>query len=169
MSRSSNSPRPPRVDLFNLQSERRVAGGAKALARRIRTSIEFLPARGNPLPPRVEISLVTAAEIARVHGEFMDDPTPTDVITFDHGDILVCPLVAEEQGRDHGRTMEEELLLYGIHGLLHIQGWSDLTPKKRAAMHKEQERVFQAVLASEKKAAGKAKKAPKKPAKKKSR
>jgi len=150
MSRSSNSPRPTaEVELFNLQSERRIkAGGAKALARRIQTSIEFLPEGGTPLPARIEISLVSAAEIGRVHGEFLDDPTPTDVITFDHGEILICPAVAEAQGREHDRTMEEELLLYGIHGLLHLQGWSDLTPRKRAAMHREQERVFAATQAA---------------------
>ncbi|SDU19975.1 probable rRNA maturation factor [Verrucomicrobium sp. GAS474] len=131
-----------------------MAGGTKALARRIQTSIEFLPSgpKLTPLPPRIEISLVSAAEIGRIHGEFLDDPTPTDVITFDHGEILICPLVAEAQGKDHGRTMEEELLLYGIHGLLHIQGWSDLTPKKRTLMHAEQERVFAATVKREKKA-----------------
>ena len=37
----------------------------------------------------IEVSLVSDEDIARVHGEFMDDPTPTDVITFQHGEILV--------------------------------------------------------------------------------
>mgnify|MGYP000738786712 CR=1 FL=1 len=37
----------------------------------------------------VEITFVDDAEIARVHGEFLDDPTPTDVITFHHGEILI--------------------------------------------------------------------------------
>ena len=135
-------------------------GAVKALRRRIQTSIEFLPPGGSPLPPLVEISLVSAKEIGRIHAEFLDDPTPTDVITFDHGEILICPAVAKEQGKEHDRTMEEELLLYGIHGLLHIQGWSDLTPKKRTAMHAEQERVFAETLAAEKKGKPKAKAKP---------
>jgi len=37
----------------------------------------------------LEVSLVSEDEIARIHGEFLDDPTPTDVITFDHGELII--------------------------------------------------------------------------------
>ena len=37
----------------------------------------------------VEISIIDDKQIAKVHGEFMNDPSPTDVITFDYGEILV--------------------------------------------------------------------------------
>jgi probable rRNA maturation factor len=124
----------------------------RTLARRLRSAARFLSPGENPLPAYVEFSLVSAEAIGEVHAEFLDDPTPTDVITFDHGEILLCPAVARAQGRAHGRSEAEELLLYGIHGLLHIQGWSDLTPKKRAAMHAEQERIWRRTTRAEKKA-----------------
>jgi len=135
----------------------------RKLARRLRRSLAFLPtgvpktrakAKGQSklkteLPPAIEISLVSAEAIGQVHAEFLDDPSPTDVITFDHGEILVCPAVAREQGKAYRRTLEEEVLLYGIHGLLHLLGWSDLTPVKRASMAREQERIWRRVLALE--------------------
>ncbi len=128
----------------------------------MRQSLAFLPT-GAPktkikgqtrlkteLPSAIEISLVSAETIGQVHAEFLDDPSPTDVITFDHGEILVCPAVAREQGQAYRRSVEEEVLLYGIHGLLHLLGWSDLTPVKQASMAREQERIWRRVLALEK-------------------
>ena len=51
--------------------------------------------KGLVLPPEVEITLLGEAAIAKVHGEFLEDPTPTDVITFEHGEILIgVPIAA---------------------------------------------------------------------------
>ncbi len=120
-----------------------------SLARRLRSSLDLIPpapyGRRRPLPEYVEVSLLSAAEIGRVHGEFLGDPSPTDVITFDHGEILVCPEVARDQGREYGRTLAEEVLLYGIHGLLNLRGWSDKTPAKRKEMAAAQEKVWRRV------------------------
>jgi probable rRNA maturation factor len=122
-----------------------------SLARRLRSSIDLIPVapygKQRPVPAYVEISLLSSEEIGRVHGEFLDDPTPTDVITFDHGEILVCPDVAKEQGAGYGRTLNEEVLLYGIHGLLHLRGWSDKTLAKRREMATAQEKVWRRVRA----------------------
>ncbi len=142
----------PRLEVFNLQGACRL--GIASLARRLRSSVEFLPPPlkgGNPLPVRIEFSLLTLQAIGEVHAQFLDDPEPTDVITFDHGEILICPAVALAQGKAYRRALDEEVLLYGIHGLLHLLGWSDKTPKKQAAMAQEQERVWRRVLAREKK------------------
>lgn len=120
-----------------------------SLVRRLRSSLDRIPpapyGRPRPLPDHVEVSLLSSAEIGRVHGEFLDDPTPTDVITFDHGEILVCPEVAREQGARYGRTLNEEVLLYGIHGLLHLRGWSDKTSAKQKEMAAAQEKVWRRV------------------------
>ena len=94
----------------------------------------------------VEISLVTDEVIAWVHGEFMDDPTPTDVITFHHGEILVSVDTARRQAPFHGNSVAEETLLYIIHGLLHLNGHTDLEEPDRTVMHLEQETVLRRVL-----------------------
>lgn len=90
----------------------------------------------------IEISLVSDETIAQVHGEFMDDPDPTDVITFQHGEILVSVDTARREGAAHGNSSEEETLLYIIHGLLHLNGHTDLREPDRTAMHREQETIL---------------------------
>lgn len=91
----------------------------------------------------IEISIVDDATIARVHGEFLGDPTPTDVITFPHGDgmgeILVSADTAENYAAEHGLRREEELFRYMAHGLVHLHGYLDATPEQRAELFSVQE------------------------------
>lgn len=106
-----------------------------------------LKATGTEVPvlgalEEIEISLVDDEVISDVHGRFLDDPTPTDVITFPHGEILVSVETAKKAGLEHGLTMQEETLLYIIHGLLHLNGHTDLSEPERTSMHREQERIL---------------------------
>jgi probable rRNA maturation factor len=96
----------------------------------------------------VEVSYVSDAEIARVHGEFLDDPTPTDVITFHHGEILISAETAARQALDHGQTLEHELALYLIHGLLHLAGWHDEEETEAAEMARQQESILQQAIST---------------------
>lgn len=96
----------------------------------------------------VEVSIVSDREIARVHGEFLDDPTPTDVITFQHGEILISADTAMRQGSEYGQSFEHEVALYLIHGLLHLAGWEDEDEGEAAEMARLQEAILQAALAS---------------------
>ena len=93
----------------------------------------------------VEISVVSDAEIARVHEDFLDDPTPTDVITFHHGEILISADTAVRQGAEHGLTLDRELALYLIHGLLHLGGWDDHDADEAAEMAGHQFRILDLV------------------------
>ncbi len=95
----------------------------------------------------VEITFVDDAEIARVHGEFLDDPTPTDVITFHHGEILISTETAARQAVDHGQPFDHELALYAIHGLLHLAGWHDEDPAEAEAMARVQAGILKEALA----------------------
>ncbi len=91
----------------------------------------------------VEISVVDDATIARVHGDFLDDPTPTDVITFPHGEgigeILVSAETAEAYATAHNLAREEELFRYMTHGLVHLHGYLDASPEERAELFAVQE------------------------------
>jgi probable rRNA maturation factor len=99
-----------------------------------------------PALPEIEATLIDDAEIARVHGEFLDDATPTDVITFHHGEILVSVETAARQAPDHGALFEHEVALYLIHGLLHLAGWHDHDPAEAHAMAETQQRILQQCL-----------------------
>lgn len=95
------------------------------------------------------------AEISRLHDDFMNDPSVTDVITFPGddgpgpdpfaGEICVCVDQAMREAPKHGMSPDDELTLYLVHGWLHLAGHCDLKPGPRAAM-REAERVCLALL-----------------------
>lgn len=107
------------------------------------------PGTEEPVLPglkNVEVSLITDEEIARIHGEFMDDPTATDVITFHHGEILISVDTAGRVGPAHGNSEAGETLLYLIHGLLHLNGHTDLSEPERTQMHACQESILKQLM-----------------------
>jgi probable rRNA maturation factor len=94
---------------------------------------------------------VTPFVSARVHQEFFQDPSPTDVMTFMHGELIICPAVAFKQKTMEGLSFEDEILTYIIHGLLHLCGWDDQTDQSFLAMQREQKRLRDKVLSLAKK------------------
>jgi probable rRNA maturation factor len=67
------------------------------------------------------------------------------VITFHHGEILVSLDTARREGPGHGNTPADETLLYIIHGLLHLNGHTDLREPDRTVMHLVQETILDRV------------------------
>ena len=104
--------------------------------------------KGMFLPPVVEITLLGEAAIAKVHGEFLEDPAPTDVITFEHGEILIGVPIAAANAKKFSHPADHEVALCAIHGLLHLLGYDDLTEKERLIMHARQEEILKAALES---------------------
>ncbi len=98
--------------------------------------------------PVIEVAVVSDAVIARVHRQFMGVPGATDVITFDHGEIVVSADTAQVQANEHGHGVVEELALYIIHGLLHLNGHDDIASRDRATMHRVQNRIWRRILAN---------------------
>jgi len=96
--------------------------------------------------PEIEITIVNDTDIARVHGDFLDDPTPTDVITFHHGEILISADTAQRQCLDHGQSVDYEVALYLIHGLMHLAGWDDHEAEEAREMAKRQEAILSNAL-----------------------
>lgn len=100
----------------------------------------------------LSIAFLPKDEIAQLHGDFMDDPTPTDVITFPGdpdcelaGEICVCPQVAQEFAAREGLAFAEELALYLIHGYLHLCGFDDIDDADRAEMRAAEQRALTTV------------------------
>lgn len=103
--------------------------------------------RVNP-PEAVSVALLDDREIARVHGHFLNDPGPTDVITFPYGssgEILISVETAARQALEYGGSWERELALYLVHGLLHLSGYDDRDEEGRRTMEELQEAVLSAV------------------------
>jgi len=93
----------------------------------------------------VEVSFIDDATIAKVHAEFMNDPSPTDVITFEHGEILISTETAIRQATEAGHDPQRECALYLIHGLLHLNGHDDRSPDDFSAMKRIQEGIMNEV------------------------
>ncbi len=50
------------------------------------------------------------------------------------GDVVVCPAVAAAQAPDHAGTVDDELALLVVHGVLHVLGYDHAEDAERAAM-----------------------------------
>lgn len=102
-----------------------------------------------------ELSVVFVSDIiiAKVHETFMDDPSPTDVITFPAdpamnfaGEIIVSVDHAIDQAKVLNEPFSQELSLYLIHGWLHLAGYDDRSEKDRIKM-REAEKEALAIVA----------------------
>lgn len=101
--------------------------------------------------PGGELSLVflTDAALARLHADFLGDPTTTDVITFEGdpalgvaGEICVSADTAAAFARKSRRDFSAELTLYLVHGWLHLAGYDDLQPAKKRVMRRAEARAL---------------------------
>lgn len=104
---------------------------------------------------KMNIVLVDSDTSQQYNRDFLQHDYPTDTISFPledrrskghlEGEVLVCTEIAQERAKEFGWTAEEELLLYVIHGMLHLTGFDDTTPEQRTVMQ-EKEREYLAIL-----------------------
>ena len=104
----------------------------------------------------VSILVVGDRRMARLHVEYKQVPGTTDCLTFDlsgphtpkglvEGDLVLCMAVARRQAKKRGHSTREELLLYAVHGLLHLDGEDDLDPAAVEKMHAREDAILQAL------------------------
>lgn len=138
----------PTIDLSDRQDVPVDADGLIRLAR------DTLVGEGRP-DVELSVSLVTEAEMAELHERYLDEPGPTDVLSFPLdddglsgggpavlGDVVICPQVAGRQ-----REAEAEVRLLLVHGILHLLGHDHETDGDRAAMWALQDRYAGEVTA----------------------
>lgn len=99
----------------------------------------------------VGIMLVDEGAIESLHVQWMDEPGPTDVLSFPMdelqpgrpdaktpaghlGDVVICPQVAELQADAAGHSTQQEITLLLAHGMLHLLGFDHATPDDEAEM-----------------------------------
>lgn len=89
----------------------------------------------------LNVILVSNRRMAELHRRFLHLPGPTDVITFQHGEIFIGAETARTHARQFGTSLELELRLYIAHGLLHLHGFDDKAPAAAAEMERAQEKL----------------------------
>jgi probable rRNA maturation factor len=97
---------------------------------------------------QIHILIVSDRRMAALHKEFCSIPGATDVLTFQHGEIVISADMAATQARMFHSNVTAEIQLYVLHGLLHLAGFDDATPSKRRQMHQLQKKLMTAVLRS---------------------
>ncbi len=114
----------------------------------------------------VAILLVDEGAMEALHVQWMDEPGPTDVLSFPMdelrpgtedaptpegllGDIVLCPQVAESQAQTAGHTTQDELILLTTHGLLHLLGFDHAEPEEEREMFALQRDLIQRFHVSE--------------------
>lgn len=98
----------------------------------------------------ISVAIANDAMIARLHEQYLGDPDPTDVLSFLlekedrhlEGEIVASAETAARWAKRIGWTPENELLLYIVHGTLHLVGYDDQTPAERRKMRLMERAVF---------------------------
>lgn len=94
----------------------------------------------------INIILMSDREIHGINKAYLDHDEPTDVITFPltresgvmTGELYLGVGVARRSAKALGHSLEEELVLYTIHGALHLCGYDDLKPRLRKKMRSKE-------------------------------
>ncbi len=87
------------------------------------------------------------AAMRDLHEKYLNDPSATDVITFDMGDeavegeIYLCPQQAKLQAYEYGVSFEQEVLRLIIHALLHLKGYNDIDSSDYKEMKEAENRL----------------------------
>ena len=112
--------------------------------------------------PQAELSVVLVDEAAmeQLHVQWMDEPGPTDVLSFPMdelrpgtddedpepgllGDVVLCPAVAAKQAAAAGHPAAQELDLLTTHGILHLLGYDHAEPDEEREMFGLQRRLLE--------------------------
>jgi probable rRNA maturation factor len=94
----------------------------------------------------VFVWLISDQRMAWLHRKFMNQAGPTDVLTFQHGEIFISVETAKKHARAFGNSLASELRLYIVHGLLHLHGFDDQTRAGARKMERAQAKILKAAM-----------------------
>ncbi len=132
---------------INIRAAREFAGrlDRDALRRVARQAL-----RAEKVSPRTDLTIVIVGDkaIRDLNRRFHQVNAPTDVLSFPAsednylGDIIISYETARENAHAAHWRIRDELKLLVVHGILHLLGYEDLTPRHRAKMWRRQEEIL---------------------------
>jgi probable rRNA maturation factor len=136
----------PRVLVRNLQRKLRIdlpalqKSAEKILELVLRTHV----GRRTQLRRLEEISVLFISDrrMASLHRQFLGQGGSTDVLTFQHGEIFISVETAQRHARRFRKSVDKELKLYIVHGLLHLNGFDDRKKKWARKMEAVQQQIL---------------------------
>lgn len=118
----------------------------------VKTVQKVLSQEGIRKSGEITLCFVNDARIKELNLRYLKRNRPTDVIAFDIGEahdkknIFADIAVSAERALDNARafktSLDFELYLYVIHGVLHILGYDDKNKKDKSAMHKREKDIL---------------------------
>jgi len=112
-----------------------------------------------PQNSELSIAIVEIAEMAELNEQYRGKEGPTDVLSFECddpcpletadepvllGDVVIAPEVAETQAAEYGHTVEEELNLLLVHGILHLLGYDHIEDDEAEVMQARERSLLSA-------------------------
>lgn len=100
------------------------------------------------------LTFVDAEEMAALNAEHMGEAGPTDVLSFPMdddpmpgvpsllGDVVISPAVAAAQFAEHAGTLDDEIALLVVHGVLHVLGHDHAHPEEAALMQRRERELL---------------------------
>ncbi len=140
---------PPSIEVRNLQRTVRISTRRLQRFGNIACTLVWKHKR-----PEAEIASVSAISVliasdrrmAALHKEFCGLAGPTDVLTFQHGEIVISAETAARQARIFHSNLMAEIQLYLLHGLLHLAGFDDITAHQQKRMQRLQNKLLASAL-----------------------
>jgi probable rRNA maturation factor len=116
---------------------------------RIRRAVAMILADAAIAQAQISVAVVDDPTIHQLNRQFLAHDYPTDVLSFVleqsggqlEGEVIVSADTAQSTAPEYGWTADAELLLYVIHGTLHLVGGLDETPEQQAEM-RARERLY---------------------------
>ena len=100
----------------------------------------------------IEFNFVDDATISQLNQTYLNHEGPTDIITFNlgddvtlMGDIYIGVGQAARNAAEFKGTLDDEIKLLIVHGILHLMGFEDNTKAKKAEMDREQNRILEKI------------------------
>jgi probable rRNA maturation factor len=144
-----------KVEVINQHRSFKISGPfVKKIAGRILKSI------GNEEGVELEIIFLDDASIIELNSRYKKEDSPTDVLSFmidraefgeesSLGEIFISLDAARRNSIEFGAAFEEEIVLYIIHGILHLFGYDDTTAAKKRRMSARQSGILKRLCGKE--------------------
>lgn len=98
---------------------------------------------------KISICFVAKEKIKKLNKKFFNSSHLTDVLSFDNSfskqtswEIVICTDAAIQNAEIFKTSVDFELKLYLVHGILHLSGFDDKTLKKRKIMQKREAEIL---------------------------
>jgi probable rRNA maturation factor len=142
----------PKISVRNLQRKIPVNVGdlENFAANALRACLRLRKRKPTDLTKLREIFvlLISDRRMASLHRQFLRQSGPTDVLTFQHGEIFISVETARHHARIFRNSLIGELCLYIVHGLLHLHGFEDRNRADARKMERMEKRILTAATAN---------------------